>query len=67
VALTQKHGKPFLHISAQSGGDKAPGLLREFIRQHGIRVLNVAGPRDSKETEVGAFVKEVLDGAWPLL
>jgi hypothetical protein len=28
-------------------------------------VLNVAGPRASKEPEVGAFVKEVLGKTWP--
>jgi hypothetical protein len=32
VDLARKHGKPCLHLSAQSDGDKAPELLREFIR-----------------------------------
>lgn len=60
VELARKHGKPCLHLSAQGGRDKAQELLREFIGQHGIKVLNVAGPRASKEPDVGAFVVETL-------
>jgi hypothetical protein len=56
VELTQKHGRPCLHVSAQSDGDKAPRLLKAFIHQHGIKVLNVAGPRGSKEPDVASFV-----------
>jgi len=37
----------------------------ELARQHRRPVLNVAGPRASKEPEVGAFVKAVLDRTWP--
>ena len=60
VDFARKYGRPCLHLSAQSNGDKAPELLREFIRQHGIKVLNVAGPRKSKEPEVAEFVKATL-------
>jgi hypothetical protein len=58
--LAQKHAKPYLHLSAKSDGDKAPELLREFIGQHGIRVLNVAGPRASEEPDVAEFVTASL-------
>ena len=37
-------------------------VLCEFAREHGVRILNVAGPRASGEPEVGDFVKEMLDG-----
>lgn len=60
VELARKHGKPCLHVSAQGGGAKAQELLRIFIRQHGIKVLNVAGPRASNEPDIGAFVVETL-------
>lgn len=60
VELARKHGKPCLHLSAQGARDKAQEQLREFIGQHGIKVLNVAGPRASKEPAVGAFVVETL-------
>jgi hypothetical protein len=35
--------------------------LRRFIRQHSIRVLNVAGRRASNEPEIATFVQEVLE------
>ena len=35
-----------------------------FIREHDIKVLNVAGSRGSKEPGVAAFVKRTLDDAF---
>ena len=35
-----------------------------FIREHDIKVLNVAGSRGSKEPGVAAFVKLALDEAF---
>ncbi len=61
LVFAHKHGKPVLHL-ARDGGPEAPEqALRRFIQDHGIKVLNVAGPRASEEPEVAAFVKEVLD------
>ena len=37
--------------------------LRQFIGQHEIRVLNVAGPRESGEPGVGEFVAGLLEAA----
>ena len=65
VELARKHEKPCLHLSATSDGDKAAGLLREFIRQHGIKVLNVAGPRGSQAPGVAEFVTATLTKALP--
>lgn len=56
-------GKPCLHLSEESDGNKAAERLCVFIARHGIRVLNVAGPRSSNEPDVAAFVTEVLGGA----
>jgi len=64
VELARKHGKPVLHISRAGGDSAAVAALRRFVEDHGIRVLNVAGPRASKEPEVRAFVKEVLHRTW---
>jgi hypothetical protein len=61
VDLAHKHHKPVIHI-ARDGGPASPAqALLRFIQNHKIKVLNVAGPRASKEAEVGAFVKEVLE------
>lgn len=43
---------------------KAAVRLKAFVQKHGIRVLNVAGPRASTEPEVGQFVRETLDRAF---
>lgn len=59
--LAGKHGKPCLHLSKAVDGDKAVRTLLEFLVKHGVRTLNVAGPRASNEPEVGMFVREVLD------
>jgi len=46
--LAKKHKKPVLHICRE--GDRWPGKkLRDFIEEYRIAVLNVAGPRASKE------------------
>jgi len=58
----EKMGKPCLHLSRERSIDPA-AELRAFVQEYGIRVLNVAGTRASKEPDVGAFVQETLDGA----
>ena len=65
VELAHEHHKPLLHLSREGEPYLPEQKLRRFIREHRIQILNVAGPRASKEPEVGAFVKEVLDKAWP--
>jgi hypothetical protein len=64
VELARKHGKPIIHI-AWDGGAALPGqeLLR-FIQDNKIKMLNVAGPRASKEPEVYGFVKATLETFW---
>ena len=63
--LTEKlagcHGKPCLHLSQERDREKAAELLRQFVRQHDIHVLNVAGPRASNEPAVQRFVLETLE------
>jgi Circularly permutated YpsA SLOG family len=65
VKFAKKHGRPVLHLSKASGISVAAASLRHFIEEHGVKILNVAGPRASKEPEVAEFVKEVLDRTWP--
>jgi hypothetical protein len=50
--------KPWLHVSPSSGWESQ---LSQWISKNSLRVLNVAGPRASKEPAVAAFTKEVLD------
>ena len=60
LEIARQLGKPCLHLHP---GNANPGAIREFIEQHAIRVLNVAGPRESSQPGIGKYVKEVLDTA----
>ena len=59
VEFARKHNKPWLHLCA--GDNAAPEKLSAFVEKHGVKVLNVAGPRASKEPGVGEFVIGTLD------
>ena len=59
--FAMKQQKPLFLISDQGGQASPETELLHFIRVNTIRVLNVAGPRASKEPEIASFVREVLD------
>ena len=60
--FAKKHKKPCLHLRPQL--ETPSWSLAQFLEYHKIKVLNVAGTRGSKEPEVGAFVKKVLEEAF---
>ena len=60
AALATAHGKPWIHICADHQHEVSLRLL-DFIREHQIATLNVAGSRASKEPRVGAFTKRILE------
>lgn len=53
-------GKPWLHLHPAMDWKTA---LTGWLNTHQIQTLNVAGPRESKEPNVAALVKVVLDYA----
>ena len=56
--------KPLLHLCAAATGPlEAAVTLRQFVAEHGVRRLNVAGPRASQEPQIGALVEAVLTAA----
>jgi Circularly permutated YpsA SLOG family len=59
---SRKHKKPRLHL--YPGVSEAADKLRVFVQENSVKVLNVAGPRASKESEVVQFVTTVLDKAF---
>ena len=63
IEFAIKHEKPWRHISC-SGQYDAPDSLLRFISNHRIKILNIAGPRASKEPQIAAFVKKVLEEAF---
>jgi hypothetical protein len=64
LALAHKLRKPVIHIARDEGGALPEERLVRFISDHRIKVLNVAGPRASKEPGIGEFVKDVLSKVW---
>ena len=57
-------GKPCLHLSEERDGlPDAAAALRALVTRHGVRVLNVAGPRASGAPGIERFVAAVLEGA----
>jgi len=63
VEIARKLGRPWLHLPQKPVGSLPASLLKRFVKDQGIRILNVAGPRASKEPEVGKFVQETLNEA----
>jgi len=61
--LAQTHHKPCLHLHPENPSGNAGARLREFLAQHNVRVLNVAGPRASKAPGIAAFVCGTLSQA----
>lgn len=60
--LAQKHHKPCLHVPLTGGSRYFPEqYFVEYLDEHKIRVLNVAGTRGSKEPELEVRVMRFLD------
>ena len=50
-----------MHLSERGSYESAGERLAAFVREHDIKVLNVAGSRGSKEPGVAVFVKRTLE------
>jgi len=61
VEFALRHGKPCLHLSRRRDGKQAAAKLAAFLNEHGVKTLNVAGPRKSQEPEAEGFVRVVLE------
>ncbi len=63
-ALTVDHarqlGKPCLIVALEEGID--PARFRAWLDEHRIRILNVAGPRESKRPGIYTEAARCLDG-----
>ncbi len=65
VEFARKHKKPCFHISKSSGNYTDPALKHQrFVSEHGIKRLNVAGSRGSKEPDLHRWVMKVLEDAF---
>jgi hypothetical protein len=65
IEFAAEQGKPCLHLARSRHSGEAPALLlHRFIAQHGIRTLNAAGSRESKEPGIYRWVTGVIENAF---
>jgi hypothetical protein len=65
LEIARRVGKPVLHLSREVlTPEIAATKLREFLGEHAVRTLNVAGPRASQEPEIAKFVADVFELAF---
>jgi len=59
--LAIKHGRPWLHTDLERiGATEAERTIRAWLKRQGISVLNVAGPRASKDPGIYRLTKDIL-------
>lgn len=67
LKLAKKHQRPHLHIDFdKSNSFEAARAINAWIKDHGIEVLNVAGPRASKNPEIYDSTYKALMAAFHL-
>ena len=63
--FTQKcallHGRPLLVLRQSLGPKRAAQKLSRWLRTNEVKVLNVAGPRESQAPQLARFVKATLE------
>ena len=62
--FAKRHRKPWLHLSESRDRAMGGAALRRFVEKSKIKVLNVAGPRESNEPNIGDFVRRTLEEAF---
>ena len=61
--MAEKHNRPWIHVDTKRISDTAAVvLIQSWIDKNGIRVLNVAGPRASKDPQIYSITRRVLRG-----
>jgi len=58
VSFAKHLRKPWLHVHPEMNWQDA---ITSWLASNQIEILNVAGPRSSKEPDIGVFVMKVLD------
>ncbi len=65
--MIQYHNRPWLHLDlAKINAFQAAREIRDWIADHGIEILNVAGPRASKDPTIYRATADILETAFYL-
>ena len=65
IGFALKQGKPCIHISRVRAGYSNPAFaLQKFVKEFGIKNLNVAGSSETNEPGIYQWVMEVLEDAF---
>jgi Circularly permutated YpsA SLOG family len=57
----EKHGRPLLVVCERDETSKSTAAVSKFLKQHKVRTLDVAGPRESQAPGIGTFVERLLE------
>jgi hypothetical protein len=58
--LAVELNRPVLVVSEAEGVAESARKVSEFLKVHAVKILNVAGPRESEAPQLGRFVADVL-------
>ena len=58
-------GKPWIHVHADLGVHLAVRQVQTCLSESPVKILNVAGPRESEAPEAGRFAMDVLSRLLP--
>lgn len=62
--MVLRHGRPWLHIDLNKApSSRSVRQIKSWIAEHKIKVLNVAGPRASKDPAIYPSTTDILDRA----
>lgn len=62
-----KHQRPWLHIDLnQAPAFKAATMIRSWLNENQIEILNVAGPRASKDAKIYSVVLKLIESVYYL-
>jgi hypothetical protein len=65
--LAKRHSKPWIHIDSKTiPYVDAARMIREWIERNAIGVLNIAGPRASKGSEIYQATMTLLERTFPV-
>ena len=65
--MALKHHRPWLHINLdKTPAFKAANLIRSWIKENTIEILNVAGPRESKDHLIYQAVSKLIETVYYL-